>query len=65
MGNNFIHSLKVQGLIDEEVVSLFLKPGTNSSVMKFGGWDQSAIQAEPGLQIIRTVNVTTWALLMT
>ena len=53
--SNFLRNLNQNKMIDYEIVSIYTRGETgNSSLVKFGGWDQSGMYDGEKLQMFRT-----------
>jgi hypothetical protein len=60
---NFLWQLKDAGHIDHMVVSFYVRMESgNSSVIKFGSYDESGIEPGSRLCVFKTVALNTWSL---
>ena len=49
-------------LINHNIVSLYTHPSSRQSVAKFGSWDPTGLAVGNELNMIKTIDKTTWAL---
>lgn len=60
---NFMWQLKNAGIIDHIVVSFYVRMESgNSSVIKFGSYDESGIEPGNALKVFKTLATNTWSL---
>lgn len=58
---NILWHLKNEGIIDHSIISLYLrKDGT--SIIKFGGYDKSALQDYTDFDIFKTISKESWTI---
>ena len=58
---SFLYQLKKSGMIDNIIVSFWVRPKSgNNSQIKFGGWDESATSGP--LNMYKTVSPYSWAI---
>ena len=60
---NFMWQLKNAGYIDHNVVSFYVRMESgNSSVIKFGSYDESGIEPGHRLRVFKTIAINSWSL---